>query len=179
MKAEHTTMIHKYVGMVLGCLIITSLIGPLAHALEDDRNQPIRISADSATRDERTGETRYEGNVTLSQGSLQISADEVTVQHTTEEANTIVATGSPATLTQIPTPEQAPVNAEAGRIEYLRDQDKVTLTKNARIEQNGATVTGVRIDYLLTEQQVQASGEEGEGQRVEVVIPPSALSAES
>lgn len=173
-------MARKFMGMLLGCLVNATLIGPLgAHALEDDRNQPIRISADSATRDERTGETRYEGNVMLSQGSLQISADQVTVQHTTEEASAIVATGNPATLTQIPAPEQAPVNAEAGRIEYWRDQDKITLTENARIEQNGATVTGVRIDYLVTEQQVQASGEEGEGQRVEVVIPPSVLSADS
>lgn len=148
-------------------------------ALEDDRAQPIRITADRASRDERAGETRYEGNVMLSQGSLQINADSVTVQHTTEQANTIVATGSPATLTQIPNPEQAAVNAEAGRIEYWRDLEKITLTENARIEQDGATVTGVRIDYLVAEQRVQASGEAGDGQRVEVVIPPSALNEES
>ena len=46
-----------------------------ATALDSDRDQPIQIVADVAVRDELAGETRYEGNVVLTQGSLVITAD--------------------------------------------------------------------------------------------------------
>ena len=168
-------MKHNRICRVLTTL--TLLLATSAQALPEDRSQPIRITADSATRDERSGETRYSGNVVLTQGTLQIAADEVIVAHTTEDANTIVATGSPATLTQKPAEDQSPVNAQAGRIQYQRDLDQVTLTENARIEQDGAIVTGAIINYLVTEQRVKATGDGStkEGQRVEVIIPPSAL----
>lgn len=48
-------------------------------ALPEDRSQSIRITADSAVRDERAGETRYEGSVELTQGSLRILADRKSV----------------------------------------------------------------------------------------------------
>jgi len=80
-----------------------------AAALDSDRDQPIQIVADLAVRDELAGETRYEGNVVLTQGSLVITADTLSIRHNTDEADKIVATGKPATLVQQPTPDQAPV----------------------------------------------------------------------
>ncbi|GIR90056.1 MAG: hypothetical protein CM15mP89_0610 [Gammaproteobacteria bacterium] len=53
----------------------------------------------------------------------------------TDEADKIVATGKPATLVQQPTPDQAPVDASALRIEYIRSQDLVRLLEDARIAQ--------------------------------------------
>ena len=50
-------------------------------ALDTDREQPIQITADIAIRDEVAGETRYEGNVVLIQGSLKITADTLSVLH--------------------------------------------------------------------------------------------------
>ena len=153
------------------------LLASLAVALPDDRNQPIKITADTATRDERAGETRYAGNVILTQGSMEIHASDLTIMHTAEQADLIVATGNPATMVQQPEVSKSPINAEAMRIEYRRELDKVTLKDNARIEQDGAIVAGAVIHYLVSEQRVQASGdqEDGGGQRVEVIIPSSAL----
>ena len=84
-------------------------------ALESDRDQPIQIVADVAVRDELAGETRYEGNVVLTQGSLVITADTLSIRHNTDEADKIVAIGKPATLVQQPTPDQTPVDASALR----------------------------------------------------------------
>jgi len=157
--------------------LVWLLLSAGANALPDDREQPIKITADSASRDERTGETRYSGNVILLQGSMEIHASDLVVTHTQEQASLIVATGEPATMSQQPAADKTPINAEAERIEYRRELDKVTFKGNARIEQDGATVASAIIHYLVSEQRVQASGDsnEGPGQRVEVVIPPSAL----
>ena len=146
-------------------------------ALDSDREQPIQIVADVAVRDEVAGETRYEGSVVLTQGSLQITADKLSIQHTESGADRIVATGSPATLIQQPTPDQTPVDASAQRIEYIRSEDLVRLLENARIAQNGSTLSGNQIDYLVSQRSVRAKGTpgaSGEG-RVEVVIPPEIL----
>ena len=153
------------------------LLPASAHALDSDREQPIQIAADVAIRDEIAGETRYEGNVVLTQGSLKITADELTILHSTEYADRIIATGKPATLVQQPTPDQPPVNASALRIEYVRSEDLVRLLEDARIAQNGSTLSGNQIDYLVSQRTVKAAGgADGPGQgRVEVVIPPENL----
>lgn len=160
----------------LGFLVCLSMSGVVA--LPEDRNQPIRITADSAVRDEQLGETRYLGSVELTQGSLRIIADTLILQHQGTETQLITATGSPASLRQTPEPQSAPVQATARKIEFNQSEDKVTLTDDARIEQDGAIVTGAVIDYVLTEQRVTATGapsEQNSGQRVEMVIPPSAM----
>ena len=88
------------------------LAATYASALDSDREQPIQIEADEAVRDERVGETRYEGNVVLTQGSLRITADRIAIRHDAKGADAILATGQPARLVQQPAPEQAP---EIGR----------------------------------------------------------------
>lgn len=147
-----------------------------SQALPDDRNQPIRITADSAVRDENAGATRYEGSVVLTQGSLVIEADSLSIEQSNDAVSVITAIGSPAHMRQTPAPDQAPINASAGQIVYRQQDDQITLTDNPRIEQDGAVVSGGVIEYLVSEQRVLASGSEGtDGQRVEVIIPPSAI----
>ena len=46
--------------------------------------EPIRISADEATRSERDGVTRYTGNVVLTQGVITINANTLEIQQAQE-----------------------------------------------------------------------------------------------
>ena len=55
----------------LRLLLLLIWIPASVWALDTDREQPIQITADIAIRDEVAGETRYEGNVVLIQGSLK------------------------------------------------------------------------------------------------------------
>ena len=145
------------------------------NALPDDRDQPIHITADQALRDEKKGMTVYSGNVHMSQGSLRISADKITIFHSTEELDRVIAEGSPATLQQQPDPEKGPVHARARVITYFRTEERVHLQREAHIEQDGAIVTGDSIDYLVAEELVKADSDQQEaGSRVQVVIPPQA-----
>ena len=174
MSLSFYTLLAPMSGILLACLSCVSF------ALPDDQQQPITIAADTATRDDRAGLTAYEGNVELTQGSLKITADTLTVTHDTSTANVIVATGNPATLTQQPEADQPAVNASAGRIEYARSENRVHLSEAARIEQDGAIVTGQTIDYLIDERRVRADSDNQDGgKRVEVVIPPQVTAEDS
>ena len=166
------------IGVVLAWLLLAT---PYVSALDSDRDQPIQIEADEAVRDEMVGETRYEGNVVLTQGSLRITADRIAIRHDAKGADAILATGQPATLIQQPTPEQAPVEASALRIEYRRSEDLVRLMDEAKIKQDGSTLSGDHIDYIVSQRTVKAAGNAGSGGdgRVEVVIPPENLRSEA
>ena len=148
------------------------LLTASAQAMPEDRDQPIKITADSAERSEQIEETRYTGNVVLTQGSLRIEADSLVVHN--DAADLIVATGDPATLQQTPETDKADVTASAERIEYDRPRDQITLKQSAKIEQDGAVVTGAVINYQVAEQRVIAVGDPSSQvkQRVEVIIPP-------
>ena len=159
---------------LLGCLLASLPMAALA--LPEDRDQPIRITADQALRDEKQGFTVYSGNVNMDQGTLHIDADRITVYHMEEEADRIVAEGSPAHLQQQPEPEKPLVHAEARVIEYFKAEDRVQLRQAAKIEQEGSIVTGDTIDYFITEQLVRADSDQADtGSRVEVVIPAQAI----
>ena len=166
-------------------LLLSLWSAPAAWALDSDKEHPIQITADSAIRDEIAGETMddktstatFEGNVVLTQGSLKITADQLSISHREKDADRIVAIGRPATLVQQPSPDQGPVDASANRIEYIRAEDLVRLRDDARVAQSGSTLSGEQIDYLLTQRRVLAAGttgDQGQG-RVQVVIPPENL----
>ena len=113
----------------------------------------------------------------LTQGSLRITADMISIKHDSVAADKIVAIGRPATLVQQPATDQSPVDASARQIEYIRSEDLVRLIDEARITQDGSVLSGDSIEYQVTQKKVKAVGSPdtgGEG-RVEVVIPPENL----
>lgn len=152
-------------------LIVLTLLPQAAWSLEDDRDQPIEVIADRALRDDIRGYTVYNGDVRLTQGSLIIEADKVTIFHQTRSADRVVAEGQPARMQQIQNPGEAPMKAQALRIIYMVEAERVQLRNEARVEQDGAVVSGDTIDYLIPEQVVRADTEGDSGSRVQVVIP--------
>lgn len=154
-------------------LLLSLLLSGGAAALPEDRDQPIHITADQALRDEKKGMTIYSGNVHMNQGSMQIDADKITIYHTTEDVERVIAVGNPARMQQQPDPEKGPVFARAHVITYYRDEERVHLEQEAHIERDGATVTGDSIDYFIAEELVKADSDQAQaGSRVQVVIPP-------
>jgi lipopolysaccharide export system protein LptA len=150
------------------------LVSVAAGALPEDRNQAIYIQSDRAERDERKGTTVYSGDVEIDQGSLHISAERVTIRSDDEQVSEIVATGTPAKMHQKPAADREPVYARARTIQYDVIREILTLVEEAKVTQEGSTVTGERIVYYVQEQRVKASaGNAASGQsRVETIIPP-------
>lgn len=143
-----------------------------SHALPSDANQPIKLLADKATYSERTGVTSYSGNVIITQGTLKLTADNITVNLSKNRSiDSAVATGRPATMQQVITQEKGLAKGQANRIDYNAVTGIVTLTGNAHLVQNGASFAGNVIRYSLKAGDVEATA--GNSQRVELVFPPN------
>lgn len=143
-----------------------------------DRDQPIRIQANSATLDDRSNTAVYNGDVIITQGSMRLTGNRVTLNTDAEGAvSKIVSQGSPATYQQTPA-DGSPVDARGQTIEYLADQDRVVLIDRAFLEQQGNTFQGEYISYDINRQVVDAGraantgGSGGQQDRIEILIQP-------
>ncbi len=142
-------------------LLLSSLLliaSSLALALPDDANQPISIVADSAIKDDKLGLTIYEGNVSITQGSLNILADKVTVFIVAEQVSKMIAIGKPASFKQQPNIDAKDVIGKADTIDYFILDKKITLTEDALLNQGGGRLTGKVWSYDLDYAKAEAEG---------------------
>ena len=163
---------------LLAAMLVSALVpaAPAVRALPGDTEQPIHITTDEALRDEKTGRTVYQGNVELVQGTIRITADRITFYSQENEAQRIVAEGSPARMQQQPEPDAPLMHAHGDVIEYFRSEERVQLRDNAQVEQDGSVVTGDKIDYFIDQQLVKAAADGSRtDSRVKVTIPPHKL----
>ncbi len=145
---------------------------PVARALDSDRDQPVQVTADSASYNQKSGVAIYIGNVVVIQGSMHLWADQLQVQTDANgKIDTAHATGNPARYEQIQDPQKGPVTAHALIIDYDVKQDEITLTHNAHIHQDDSTADGSVIHYRIQDQHIDAIGDNKD--RVFLVFPPS------
>lgn len=159
----------RQVGLTVALLTV-SLPG---WSLPEDREQPIHIESNRAERQERTGLTIYEGNVVITQGTIRLEADKVVVHSENNQAVRLEATGNPARYQQILEHGDPPVHARSLLIDYRMKEDKLILSRDAQLEQEGSTITGERIEYDLLEEIIRAQGDLEGRQRIHMVIPPA------
>jgi len=145
-------------------------------ALPSDKLEEIRGSADNLTVDQKNGVATYTGSVQIQQGTLKIVADSIVI-HTNADSSVekMIATGNPARFEQQPEKDQGVVTAAAKQITYTPNNERLLLVENASVEQNGAVMSGPQIDYDLLKEVMKAAGKNGatgNGERIEIVIPP-------
>lgn len=163
--------------------LIFSLVSAPSWSLPNDKEQPIHISADSAKLDQKKRVATYSGNVTLKQGSLEITATQITVHlGDNDKVETMEAKGSPARYQQKPAADQNTISAQANRILYTMSSENLLLLENAFLEQkNGASISGNRIDYDIRKEIMKAAGKKDseKQQRIEIIIPPQTIIQEN
>jgi lipopolysaccharide export system protein LptA len=141
-------------------------------AADRDRDQPINIEADRATLNEETGNSVYEGNVYVRQGTIVLQGKKMTVQLKDNSIDTLVLTGDPATYRQRRDGEQSDRQAEAARIEFHARDDRVILLENARVWQaEDKELRSDRIVFDLKSNTVDA-GSNKPGERVRITLQP-------
>lgn len=150
-----------------------ALAAPGLQALSTDREQPIHIEADSVEIDDVQGFSTYRGNVVYTQGTLRLEADTVHVFHTPERnISRLEALGSPVRFRQRLDGHDEDLRAQALRVEYFADPERMVLERQAHIWRLNTEFSGDFISYDPARDVVQASrGETGEG-RVQIVIQP-------
>lgn len=147
-----------------------------ALALPGDAEQPIHISADSASRNEQTGVTRYKGRVELSQGTLKIAGQVVEIrQNSAGDVTTIIARGELAHFQQQPQLNEPLTHAYGKVLDYNVRTEELVITGNAKVTQGSDRFSGNKIIYDMQKSTVNAfSGKPSQGQseRVQMVIQP-------
>lgn len=151
-----------------------------ASALDSDRQQPLKIVADTALIDEKDGTATYTGNVILTQGTLRIAADSLKIKTEQGKVDIVMAEGEPALFSQVPEPGQAEVIAKSKNIDYLVRDQKLLLKRKASIVQGENIFRGEEIIYEIQSQRLQAVGQSSDPQqgdikgRVEMILPAAA-----
>jgi lipopolysaccharide export system protein LptA len=158
-------------GIVFTLSLILPLLSGTAQALSSDRNQPMDVEADRADIDDKRGVSVYRGNVKITQGTLRLTAEELTLHTRDGEVVRAIAVGKPATYRQRPDGKDQDVEAEALKMEYFADRQKLILTDKASVRQAGDSFRSERIDYDIAADVVKG-GTGSPGDRVRITIQP-------
>ena len=155
-------------------LLLAFAAGPIgAAALSTDREQPVRIDADSASLNDRNRVATYRGDVVIVQGSLRISGELVTMYFDQSyDLATLVAEGEPARFDQ--RPDDGPAQTgEAARIEYRVEDGAMLFVGGAEIVQGEFRMKAERIDYDSVTGDIRGTGAAAEeaGRRVTITLP--------
>tara|TARA_R110001592_G_scaffold28990_6_gene105553 strand:+ start:3978 stop:4571 length:594 start_codon:yes stop_codon:yes gene_type:complete len=157
----------------LGAALLLS-VSQYSLSLPDDRKQAINLSSDRAVYEKNQG--IYIGNVNMSQGSLKIRADKLTIVESDRKVEKVIAEGTPAYFEQQPRADEGVVIATAQRIEYSLQEEEILLQRNASITHQGSKISGDRVVYSGRKQMVIADGGSNDKEnRVKMTLQPQAV----
>ena len=150
-----------------------------AWALPTDRTQPIRVQADSAELDDKQGVAVYRGDVVITQGSMKITGNTVTLTQD-NQGNIKVATavGKPAYYEQKPSADKDIVKAYGLTIQYFAQENRIILIDQAKVlSPDGNSTEGEKITYDTVKQVANAGRANGTKvtaprPRIDMVIQP-------
>jgi len=153
-------------------MVTVLLAAPSVPALESDKDQPIHIEADSVDINDREGVSIYTGDVQMTQGSIHMTADKVTVYQKDNRTEKLVAVGRPVTFKQTPEGGKEDVKGRALRVDYFADSEEIVLIDEAQISQGDNTFSSDRIKYDRAKAVLKAGATAEGRKRVYVTIQP-------
>lgn len=149
-----------------------------AWALPTDRDQPIHIQSDDAQIDDKQGIATYKGNVIITQGTMKITGNTVTVTRTPQgDIDVFTSVGNLAYYEQKPAIDKPIVQAWGVTIQYFAAQNRIILIDKAKVVNDGNTSVGEKIVYDTVKQVVNAGRANGAKvteprPRVDMVLQP-------
>jgi len=139
-------------------LLAAGLAGAPAFAEKADRDKPVNIEADRVDLDDAKKEATFEGNVTLTQGTMQIKGDRIIVKQDADGFQYGIAFGKPAYFKQKREGFEEYIEGFSERLEYDGKLDKMQMFTNARIQRGGDEVRGDYISYNAVTELFQVIG---------------------
>lgn len=154
--------------------LITALLGASlsANALTGDTDKPINIDSGSQSLDMTNNVVVFSDNVLITQGSIRVTADRVTITRQEGKKEIIDASGSPVTFQQT-LDNGKPVNGKGNSVNYDLNAEYLILTGNAELKQLDSFIRANKITYDVKKQQLKATS--GGKNRVKTVLIPNQL----
>ena len=114
-----------------GLMLTLCLMPSVGWSLSTDRDQPMLIEADRAELNDAEGISIYQGNVKVTQGTLVLTGDTMTVHQKGDDIDKVIMDGNPATYKQRPDNKDQDVRAKAQRMEYYTNPEYIILLEQA------------------------------------------------
>lgn len=166
---------NKWYGYTLWVLMSLCFILPtqLTFALKDDVTKPVKIDADSVVFNKSKGFAVYEGNVSITQGTLAIRAARIEIKAPGNRIERIVATGKPVTFQQ-QMDDGKLAKGQANKVRYLVEDKRLFLEGNAVLSQNNDKFSSNLIEYAIRDGELKAGDKKAPGKdRVRAIFYPS------
>jgi lipopolysaccharide export system protein LptA len=160
------------------CCALFAAALPL-HAEKADRGKPINLEADRVTIDDAKQIAVFEGNVLLTQGTMQIRGDRMEVRQDKEGFKSGTTWGKPAYFRQKREGYDEYIEGWAERMEYDGRAETMQMFNRAQLKRGPDEVRGNYISYnagteffQVSGSGVQAAAPGTPGGRVRAVIQP-------
>jgi lipopolysaccharide export system protein LptA len=152
-------------------LLSIQVFSTLAYSKSGDNQQPIHVEADSLEVRDNDNISIYSGNVKLTQGSLEIHADRLTLYFDHNKTLTLMKmAGSPATFRQL-NDISMEITGEAIEMEYRESESTLLLLDKAKLTQGADTIESNKINLNIDSNSVEAGSVEPDN-RVRMLIQP-------
>jgi lipopolysaccharide export system protein LptA len=132
------------------------------------------IEADRVELDDATGISTYHVNVKVTQGTMVLTGDLMTIHSDNNEIRSVLVDGSPATYRQRPDNKDEDVRARSLRMEYYTDPERIIMLRDAQVTQEGNVLRSERIEYDVPRDKVNA-GTNQPNERVHITIQPKTV----
>ena len=163
----------KFPALVLALLAAAFTAG--ADARTSDRNQPMDIEASHQVCGFGANDTcTLTGNVTISQGSLNVVAAKAVIEQSGGEPSRALLSGG-VTLRQA-MDDGNQINAKSSNVDYNLKTEVVVFTGNVEIIQQRGSLNGQRVVYNMKTGQVESGGN-GNGRVKMRILPKNAQGA--
>ena len=163
-------------------ILLTALIFGIAapaSAAKKDLNQEITIKSKRQSADLKNKIASYLDDVSISQGSISITADIVQVysqeDNTGEKSDTYLAKGKPAIFQQ-QLEDGSLISLQANEIKYQPDINSITVAGNAQVKQAGSKMNGDIITYNTLSEKLE--GQSNNDEHVTTILQPAQIKAQ-
>lgn len=169
--------------MISKALLLSPLFFALAlpaNAAKKDLTQEITIKSKRQSADLKNKIASYLDDVSINQGSISIIADLVQVSSTLDEQtqqtyDTYLAKGDPAIFKQ-QLEDGSLISLQANEIKYQPDQNLITVSGKAQVQQAGSKVTGETITYNTLSEKLEAMSSHNDS--VTTILQPAQIKAQ-
>lgn len=163
----------KYCSAILMLLV---LLAPQTGFSITDKKE-VFIQANTMKFDLETGSSIYRGNVSIIQGTIKLTGENVIITRKNNEIIDIKVDGNPAHYLQDENTENR-VHAISQHMKFTASTNRLVLTVDASLEQSSQTVVSQRIVYD-TQNKIIIAGKNGDpknsgqsGDRVNITLTP-------